>query len=111
MIDVDQGEHSVVTIAGDLDFPCAELLRSTLASVLDAAPRTLTLDVGELTFIDSTGLSVLVYAWSRGQESGIPVNMRYIPPFLAATMDITGLSELLHRTSASTGTADDAATA
>ncbi|WP_159079423.1 MULTISPECIES: STAS domain-containing protein [unclassified Plantactinospora] len=110
-IDVRQGEHTVVTVSGDLDFPCAELLRTALASALDSAPRALTVDLERLTFVDSTGLAVLVYAWSRGRESGIPVTVRPIPPFLSATLEITGLTELLDRATESPGPSAEAATA
>ncbi|MFY1691264.1 STAS domain-containing protein [Plantactinospora sp. WMMB782] len=111
MIDLNQGEHAVVEVGGDLDFPCAELLRGTLASALDAGPATLTIDVERLTFIDSTGLAVLVYAWSRGRESGIPVTVRSIPPFLSSTLDITGLTELMDRAAERPEVTDAAATA
>ncbi|SNT45595.1 anti-anti-sigma factor [Asanoa hainanensis] len=93
-------EDSVVTVRGDLDFPCADILRVALASALDRGPATLTIDVERLTFIDSTGLAVLVHAWRRGQEAGVPVTLRSVPRFLASILDITGVGELLARPAA-----------
>ncbi|GAB3974316.1 STAS domain-containing protein [Plantactinospora veratri] len=110
-IDVHQGEHTIVRVSGDLDFPCAELLRTALASALGSAPRALTVDLERLTFVDSTGLAVLVYAWNCGRESGIPVTVRPIPPFLSATLEIMGLTELLERATESPESSDEAATA
>ncbi|GIF69733.1 hypothetical protein Ais01nite_77680 [Asanoa ishikariensis] len=93
---------SVVTVRGDLDFPCAEALRVALTSALDRDPATLTVDVERLTFIDSTGLAVLVYAWQRGQEAGVPVVLRSVPRFLTSILDITGVGELMARPAGAT---------
>jgi anti-anti-sigma factor len=97
VVDVEAGVHAVVTVRGDLDFPCAEVLRVATTTALEGSPATLTVDVERLTFIDSTGLAVLVHAWRRGQDAGIPVSLRAVPPFLASILDITGVGELLAR--------------
>ena len=97
VVEVADGPDAVVTVRGDLDFPCADALRVALTSALDREPATLTLDVERLTFIDSTGLAVLVHAWRHGQEMGVPVTLRAAPPFLTSLLDITGVGELLAR--------------
>lgn len=107
MVDVTDGADAVITVRGELDFPCADVLRVALTAALDRAPATLTLDVERLTFIDSTGLAVLVHAWRRGQEAGVPVTLRAVPPFLTSILDITGVGELLARP-AGAGTIDAA---
>jgi anti-anti-sigma factor len=109
VVDVRDGVDTVVTVRGDLDFPCADVLRMALTAALDRGPATLTVDVERLTFIDSTGLAVLVHAWRRGQEAGVPVALRSAPPFLTSILDITGVGELLARPAARA--ASDAATA
>ncbi|GIF49280.1 anti-anti-sigma factor [Asanoa ferruginea] len=102
-VDVEDGvDGPVVTVRGDLDFPCADVLRIALASALDKTPARLTLDVERLTFIDSTGLAALVHAWRRGHEAGIPVTLRAVPPFLASILEITGIGELFTRPAAGT---------
>ncbi|MEV4535479.1 STAS domain-containing protein [Asanoa sp. NPDC049518] len=98
---------SVVTVRGDLDFPCADILRVALTTALDRGPASLTVDVEQLTFIDSTGLAVLVHAWQRGQELGVPVTLRSVPRFLTSILDITGVGELMTRSTVT----DTAATA
>ncbi|GAA1851145.1 STAS domain-containing protein [Asanoa iriomotensis] len=97
VVEVADGDDAVVTVRGDLDFPCADVLRVALTAALDRDPATLTIDVERLTFIDSTGLAVLVHAWGRGQDAGVPVALRSVPPFLHSILDITGVGELLAR--------------
>jgi anti-anti-sigma factor len=91
---------AVVTVAGELDFPAADDLRAEIASAFDRPPATVTVDLGGLTFIDSTGLSVLVHAWRRGNEAGVPVTLRNVPPFAASVLEITGVAELFARSPA-----------
>ncbi|MEV4621886.1 STAS domain-containing protein [Asanoa sp. NPDC049573] len=99
----------LITVRGDLDFPCADVLRIALATALDRAPARLTVDVEGLTFIDSSGLAALVHAWRRGDDTGTPVVLQSVPPFLAAILKITGIDELFTRPAAQTRA--DAATA
>lgn len=91
------GPSVVVTVGGDLDYPCADALRDALDEVLRSGANAITIDVGPLTFIDSTGLAVLVHAWRNGLEAGIPVRLRHQPPFLVTVLDFTGVGELLER--------------
>jgi anti-anti-sigma factor len=91
------GPSVVVTVGGDLDYPTADTLRDTLGEVLAAHPASVTIDVGALSFIDSTGLAVLVHAWRNGAATGVPLRLRHEPPFLLTILEFTGVGELLAR--------------
>jgi anti-anti-sigma factor len=58
-VGVESGRCSMV-LAGELDVSTAPLLRDRLAEVTDELETELVLDIGGLTFIDSTGLSLIV---------------------------------------------------
>ena len=58
----------VMCIAGEIDVATAPLVRDELAAALDAGARKLTLDLGAVGFVDSSGLGVLVGALRRLQE-------------------------------------------
>jgi anti-sigma B factor antagonist len=55
----------VVSLAGELDLYNAEEVRSALLEACAAEPEVLVVDLGEVTFIDSTALGVLIEARSR----------------------------------------------
>ena len=59
------GETAVVTLAGELDVHTATDLRRDLLALIDAGGRDVMLDLGQLEFIDSTGLGVLVGVLKR----------------------------------------------
>ena len=63
---IDRRDGAVVlSLAGELDLYNAEQVRSALHDVIDAEPELLVVDLGEVTFIDSTALGVLIEALSK----------------------------------------------
>jgi anti-sigma B factor antagonist len=58
----------VVSLAGELDLYNAEEVRSALLEACAGEPDVLVVDLGEVTFIDSTALGVLIEAHSRMAE-------------------------------------------
>jgi anti-sigma B factor antagonist len=55
----------VVSLAGELDLYNAEEVRRTLLEACAGEPSVLVVDLGEVRFIDSTALGVLIEARSR----------------------------------------------
>ncbi|WP_436971215.1 STAS domain-containing protein [Micromonospora chersina] len=87
----------VVKVGGDLAFTTAAPLRAEVDRLLAEHPATLVLDFGDLLFIDSTGLSVIVHAWREGQRGGTAILLREPPRFLTTILDMTGVTGLLSR--------------
>lgn len=59
----------VVAVRGELDLATVEQLREALRSP-DGQAETVILDLRELTFMDSSGLSLVVSEQQRAQASG-----------------------------------------
>ena len=66
------GRATVLAISGELDLASSPALESELDRVVDSTGdgSMVILDLRELEFMDSTGLSVLVKANQRSQEAG-----------------------------------------
>ena len=56
------GAATVVRLAGELDLYNAHLVRDALLDAAAGAPERLVVDLGEVTFLDSTALGVLIEA-------------------------------------------------
>jgi anti-anti-sigma factor len=56
----------VLTVSGEIDLSNGSALAEDIAHHLDARPPVLVVDLRAVTFLGSTGLSVLVQAWQRG---------------------------------------------
>jgi anti-sigma B factor antagonist len=61
----DAGDAVVVKLAGELDLYNAHAVREALTQQAARKPPRLVVDLGNVTFIDSTGLGVLIEARSR----------------------------------------------
>jgi anti-anti-sigma factor len=62
-ISVTQGpDEAIVTLSGELDAAVAPKLKETVEKLAEAKPKRLALLVGDLEFMASAGLRVLIFA-------------------------------------------------
>ena len=84
-----------VHLVGDLDISTAPLLREGLLGVLAEGTNDVTLDMSRLSFIDSTGLSVLVGAYKRARHDGRAMVLRNPRPSARKVLEISGLDTVI----------------
>jgi len=85
----------VLHLAGDLDVATAPVLRQALAGIIeDQGNLAVRLDLQEITFVDSTGLSVLIEALRRLREKGGHLTLANLRPQTRKVFDIVGLSTI-----------------
>ncbi|WP_433120811.1 STAS domain-containing protein [Micromonospora sp. CA-246542] len=96
---VDRSDPDVplIRVGGELAYATSAPLHAEIDRILADAPRAIVLDFADLTFIDSTGLAVIVHAWREGQAVGAALRLRSVPRFLATILDITGVATLIGR--------------
>ena len=64
------GERTVVHVSGEVDVYTAPMLREELAALIDAGHTDVVVDLAEVSFMDSTGLGVLVGALKKIRTLG-----------------------------------------
>lgn len=67
---VRSGRTATVVVRGELDSVSAPLLADELRTLLSEGTCRLTVGLAEMTFIDSTGLTTLVWALRAAREAG-----------------------------------------
>jgi anti-sigma B factor antagonist len=91
----EENGRVVVTLVGELDMANAPLLQSAIDGEQLAAAKTIVLDLQQLTFLDSTGLRVILSArelcWRRGQEFAVTPGS----PQVQRLLSVTGVGEHL----------------
>jgi anti-anti-sigma factor len=88
------GERSVLRLTGELDLESVSELRLHAEAELAAGRcRTLTIDMSGLTFIDSTGLGLLVELRRSAAVSDVALEIVNVPPRIARVFAIAGLAE------------------
>ena len=86
------GSHTLVSLQGELDIATEGELAAGLGLVLGPPTSVLTLDLRELTFLDSTGLRILLNLRTQCEESDC--RLRLIPggPAIQRAFDVSGLT-------------------
>jgi anti-anti-sigma factor len=83
-----------VVFKGDLDLATAGALRDTIQERRTDRLSKLTLDLTEVGFMDSVGISLLVATYNRLTEEGVEMRL-IVPHRLYALLKLTGLTDLL----------------
>jgi anti-sigma B factor antagonist len=83
----------VVRVSGELDIRTCERLEQLAGELVDNGHRVV-LDLGELTFCDSTGLAVLVRLHKRAEAAGGTLVLRSPVPRVHNLLTLTGLTRL-----------------
>ena len=93
----DYGAATVVTPTGDLDVCTAPALRGHGLDLIDGAGRhKVIVDLSACTFIDSTGMGVLVGILKRVRAHDGRVAVTGCNAYVASALRVTGLNRLLN---------------
>jgi anti-sigma B factor antagonist len=94
--DIRLGESGAnVTLRGEIDVHTAPLLRGWLDDVLDQGEDRVVVHLDGVTFMDSTGLGVLVGAHKAQLATGGSFELVCSDPRLLRLLRITGLHQVL----------------
>lgn len=81
----------VVYLSGELDLTSAGQFSTAIDAALGSDPGRLVLDASGLTFMDSSGIVLLISAVQRVQE----VQVRDPSPVVRRLIELTGLTKVL----------------
>jgi anti-sigma B factor antagonist len=90
------GAAHVIALEGELDLAVADRVDEELTRALRGEAETVVLDLSELTFIDSTGIAMLVAATKRNAENGRRLRIkRSESAGVQRMVELTGLGDRL----------------
>jgi anti-anti-sigma factor len=90
-----EGRAAIVVVRGELDLATSPELEEELRKVWDAGNEQLVIDLRELEFMDSTGLSIIVKAHQRLSDEGRRLSLVRGSQQVQRLLDLTGVSERL----------------
>ncbi|WP_049976792.1 STAS domain-containing protein [Streptomyces leeuwenhoekii] len=93
---------AVATVVGDVDVQTAPTLRSGALEIIQQGHPCLVLDLAQVGFCDSSGLSAIIGIWHAAQEAGGSLSLAAVPNRLMRMLCMTGVDSLLpvHATAA-----------
>jgi anti-sigma B factor antagonist len=87
--------QAFVDAGGEIDTATADELKSRIYAAIDANPgATVTIDFSTNTFLDSTGLGVLVASLKHARSLDGDIELANVPPRMAKILGVTGLDKV-----------------
>ena len=84
-----------LALSGDLDMSATFALEPVLDRVLADNPRELVLDLGEVGFVDSSGLGLLIATHERATHADVDMAITRAAPEIQRVFTIAGLDGVL----------------
>lgn len=86
------GDVTVIECSGDIRLgEGTTLFRNTLREVLKTGARKIVLNLGQVNYLDSTGIGELVGGYTSAHASGASIKMAQLPQKVYALLQITRL--------------------
>ena len=93
---LEVGQTLTARITGEVDHHAARELMARLSREIEVAlPARLELDLGGVSFMDSSGIAVVLRSWKRMKELGGSMTLRTIPPQAAKVLKAAGVDKLI----------------
>ena len=89
-----RGDAMIITISGDLDIVTSPQLDDCLTQAEDHHSRII-LDFGDVTFLDTSALAVIVGHWKKAEATGGVLALANARYRYTKTLWITGLADKL----------------
>ncbi|HVV37149.1 MAG TPA: STAS domain-containing protein [Acidimicrobiales bacterium] len=85
-----EGGQTVVGVSGEVDAASADTLRNAIFEVIDGDDPRVTVDMGEVSFMDSSGLRVLIAGYKAAEQAGGALTVRNPSDVVQRLLEITG---------------------
>lgn len=89
------GDCAVLQVAGEIDACTAPMLREQIRELAAKGAVHLIADLGQVSFLDSTGLGALIGGLKRLREAGGSLTLVTLTPRILRLFQITGLTKVL----------------
>jgi anti-sigma B factor antagonist len=86
-------DRVILEVSGELDMASVGFLQAALDEVRESGWESIVLDVRELTFIDSSGLALLLHTDRAARSSGLAFAVVDGSPAFARLLEIVGLQD------------------
>ena len=88
-------DHVIVTPRGDMDMATVGMVEAELRRLRDSGFDHIVLDLGGLTFMDSSGLHLLTRWANDASKDGFVFELEPGPPAVQRLFELTSMTDLL----------------
>lgn len=94
VIERDEQGRSVISVSGEVDLLTAPVLRERMTASVESADGGMVLDLSGVTFLDSSGLGVILGAHRRLRERDRSLQLVATAPAVIKILTLTGLDKV-----------------
>ena len=92
---VEPDGRIVVHVAGELDLSCVSQFLVALDEAIETRPKEIELDLGDLAFMDSSGVGAYVHAVRRARSKNVTLAIGDRSPAVNRVLELSGVEEAL----------------
>lgn len=93
---VSEDRNLTAAISGEVDHHGMKTIMEELDRQINLTlPKRLTLDLSGVTFMDSSGIALLLRAWRRAQELSGSFSVIHVPPQASKVLNAAGIDRLI----------------
>ena len=92
-----EGDTVIIAVRGDVDLATAPALRAECEAAVERKPEVVRVDLSELTFLDSSGISVLVKTHQDLDAQGATLVLHRVDDRTRRVLDVAGLADFFER--------------
>jgi len=82
------GEEVIVSLEGELDLATMDAVRAALTAAVSPTAATVIVDIARLSFMDASGLGLLIAAHRRCADAGCRLTLRHPTGVVERILDI-----------------------
>ncbi len=98
---------AVVTPTGRLNMVSARRLKEILSELVTGGTNRIVVDMGETTFLDSSGLGALIGGLKSARQAGGDLRIARVSPAVMTVFELTNLDRVLRARESVDGAFDD----
>lgn len=88
-----ENDQTIVAAIGEVDAASADVLRAAIFDVIEGGQPKVAVDMSEVSFIDSSGLRVLIAGFKAAESAGGALSVRAPSDAVRRLLEITGQLE------------------
>ena len=88
-------DRHLITVSGEVDLASSPQLDDAIISALDSGAKALAIDLTDVSFMDSSGLGVIVRGLKRCREAEIDLDLVITNERVLKVFGITGLDQVI----------------
>lgn len=95
MIHNQDNNSDELKVIGEVDAHTAPDLKEKLLALTEKQGNQITLNLSQTTYMDSTGIGVIIAAYKSSKIHDVTITIRGITPRVKRLFDMTGLSDFV----------------